>query len=86
MALKLQVVGLDGNPFSLRVQDDLPCRELLKLICCRLHPKPGAVPLLCNSEGCRLKMTETLKDAFGPRGVDDFVTISYVYQSIVQGP
>lgn len=80
--LKLQVVGLDGSSFSLRVDDGMSCRELLQLVSRRLPAKPGAVPVLCNCQGSRLRTTESLKEALVP-GDADFVTVSYVYKSIV---
>jgi hypothetical protein len=80
--LKLQVVGLDGSSFSLRVDDGMSCRELVQLVSRRLLAKPGAVPVLCNCQGSRLRTTESLKEALVP-GDADFVTVSYVYKSIV---
>ena len=80
--LKLQVVGLDGSSFSLRVDDGLSCRELLQLVSRRLPAKAGAAPVLCNCQGSELRMVDSLKEALGP-GDADFVTVSYVYKSIV---
>ena len=82
MAVKIQVVGLDGTSFSLRVQGDSYCGDLLKLISLRLGPKPGAVLRLC-FEGTQLKIHEPVNALVGDA---DFVTVSYVYTSIVQGP
>ena len=82
-SLKLQVVGLDGTSFGLRVMDDMSCGDLLKLICRRLPQKPGAVPLLCNCQGNQLEMSKCLKDALVKEDGADCTTVSYVYKSIV---
>ena len=82
-SLKLQVVGLDGTSFGLRVMDDMSCGDLLKLICRRLPQKPGAVPLLCNGQGNQLEMSKCLKDALVKEDGADCTTVSYVYKSIV---
>lgn len=65
MELKLQVLGVDGNGFSLRIPDDLLGWELYRRLCLRLPDKPGAIPVLCMKDS-KLDLAITLRETLRP--------------------